>query len=77
MIVCARAETQQIPAAARGRPLVIGDTPDDIACAHAVGARVIAVATGSYSVDQLAAAGADITFDDLSDTEAVIRRIEE
>jgi len=39
--------------------LVIGDTPKDIACAHAVGAKCLAVATGQFSEDQLAAAGAD------------------
>lgn len=39
--------------------LVIGDTPKDIACAHAVGAKCLAVATGRFSEAQLAAAGAD------------------
>lgn len=34
---------------------VIGDTPHDVACGQAIGARTIAVATGAYSVDQLAA----------------------
>jgi phosphoglycolate phosphatase len=38
--------------------LVIGDTPHDIDCARAIGARTIAVATGGYSVDELAAHGA-------------------
>ena len=33
--------------------LVVGDTPLDIACARAIGAKVLAVATGSYSVPQL------------------------
>jgi phosphoglycolate phosphatase-like HAD superfamily hydrolase len=32
---------------------VVGDTPHDIACANAIGARTIAVATGGYSVDEL------------------------
>ena len=41
------------------RTLVIGDTPKDIACAHAVGAKCLAVATGRFSEDQLAEAGAD------------------
>lgn len=39
--------------------LVIGDTPKDIACAHAIGAKCVAVATGQFSKEQLAAAGAD------------------
>ena len=34
--------------------LVIGDTPRDIECARTVGARVLAVATGNYSVEELA-----------------------
>jgi phosphoglycolate phosphatase-like HAD superfamily hydrolase len=34
---------------------VIGDTPADIACGNAIGARTIAVASGSHSVDELAA----------------------
>jgi phosphoglycolate phosphatase-like HAD superfamily hydrolase len=34
---------------------VIGDTPHDIECGKAIGARSIAVATGSYSTDELAA----------------------
>lgn len=34
--------------------LVIGDTPLDIACARAIGARCLAVATGGSSLDQLA-----------------------
>ncbi len=33
--------------------LVIGDTPLDIRCARAIGAKVLAVATGSYGVDEL------------------------
>jgi phosphoglycolate phosphatase-like HAD superfamily hydrolase len=39
--------------------VVIGDTPRDIDAAHAVGARAVAVATGAFSVAQLAEAGAD------------------
>ncbi len=38
---------------------VIGDTPKDIAAAHAAGARCVAVATGWYTLDQLRDAGAD------------------
>jgi len=55
--------------------LVIGDTPHDVACAHAVGATPIGVATGSYTASQLVAAGAEIVFDDLGDTNALVRLI--
>ena len=54
---------------------VIGDTPHDVACARAVGAVPIAVATGTFTVDQLRASGAGIVFEDLSDTDAVLRVI--
>ena len=33
--------------------LVIGDTPSDIACAKAIGAKALAVATGGYQLGQL------------------------
>ena len=38
---------------AEDRLYVIGDTPHDIECAHAIGARTIAVATGGYSTAEL------------------------
>ena len=38
---------------------VIGDTPKDIACARAIGARCLAVATGRFDAAQLKAYGAD------------------
>lgn len=53
-----------------GEAVVIGDTPLDVACGVAAGARSIAVATGSHSVDELRAA--DVVFADLSDTNAVL-----
>ena len=37
----------------RTRTVVIGDTPRDIACAHADGVGCVAVATGPYTVEQL------------------------
>lgn len=55
--------------------VVIGDTPLDVACAAASGARSIAVATGSHSVDDLEKSGADVVFRDLSDTQAVVDAI--
>jgi phosphoglycolate phosphatase-like HAD superfamily hydrolase len=34
-------------------PVVVGDTPHDITCGQAIGARVVAVATGGYSLAEL------------------------
>ena len=55
--------------------VVIGDTPLDIAAALAAGARAVGVATGSYSTDDLAMAGADAVLPDLTDTAAVLRAL--
>jgi len=51
---------------------LIGDTPNDIAAAHAIGAVSIAVATGKFSITDLKAAGADVALSDLSDTACVM-----
>jgi len=47
--------------------VIIGDTPRDIGCARAFGARAIAVATGWHSVEDLAAHRPDHVFVDFSD----------
>ena len=57
------------------RVVVIGDTPRDVACAHAHGARVIAVATGQYDRLALERAGADVVFDDLRETPLVLKAV--
>jgi phosphoglycolate phosphatase-like HAD superfamily hydrolase len=54
---------------------VIGDTPLDIRCARAIGARVAAVATGWHSTEELAAASPDLLLPDLSDPEPLTRRL--
>jgi phosphoglycolate phosphatase len=54
--------------------IVIGDTPNDIACAKHFGARSVAVATGrTYSADELLACAPDALLDDLADADAVLR----
>jgi len=60
------------PHVEEARVVVIGDTPRDVACAHAHGARCVAVATGEYNAESLRAAGADAVFEDLRDTRAVL-----
>lgn len=47
---------------------IIGDTPRDVLCARPHAARAIAVATGEYSEEELAAAQPDALLRDLSDT---------
>ncbi len=54
---------------------LIGDTPSDIAAAHAVGARCLAVATGRSTIPELHAAGADAVFPTLADTAAVLHAL--
>ena len=51
---------------------VIGDTGHDIACGKAFGARTIAVATGSWSREKLAAEKPDFLFNDLGDVDDAI-----
>lgn len=46
---------------------VIGDTPLDVKCARAIGAKAVAVATGWHPLEELEATGADWVFRDLSE----------
>ena len=57
------------------RTFVIGDTPHDITCARACGAKAIAVATGSFRMEELAPHQPDALFQDLSDLPAVLRTL--
>ena len=49
---------------------VIGDTPRDIQCARAIEANVVAVETGGYSREQLAAGKPDLLISDLQNADA-------
>ena len=51
---------------------VIGDTEHDVACGRAIGARTIAVATGSRSREKLAESKPDFLFDNFDAFEDVI-----
>ncbi len=55
--------------------VIIGDTPADVSCGAEIGARAIAVATGAYSVSDLATAGAFATFASLADPAPVVEAI--
>lgn len=51
--------------------IVIGDTPKDIACAHAIGARCLAVGTGHFKADALRAYQPWTCLESLAQTEQV------
>jgi phosphoglycolate phosphatase-like HAD superfamily hydrolase len=53
----------------RSETIVVGDTPNDVACARAAGVRSIAVATGPFSASELRAAGGETVLDDLADVD--------
>jgi phosphoglycolate phosphatase len=55
--------------------VVIGDTPADLSCGRAIGARAIGVATGHYSVEDLSLFEPLAVFADLSCTGDVVRAI--
>jgi phosphoglycolate phosphatase-like HAD superfamily hydrolase len=54
--------------------LVVGDTPLDIRCARAIGARVAAVATGWHPAEELAAHRPDVLLTDLSDPTPLLQQ---
>jgi phosphoglycolate phosphatase len=55
---------------------VIGDTPADVKCGRAIGAKVVAVGTGLYSLEELKAANADYLFADFSDPTGLLSLLE-
>jgi phosphoglycolate phosphatase len=57
------------PSAAGGDPtcFAVGDTPRDVKAGHGAGIKVVGVATGSYSVEDLRDAGADWALEDVTD----------
>jgi phosphoglycolate phosphatase len=58
--------------------IVIGDTPNDIDCAHHFGARAVAVGTGRfYSTDELLACKPDAWLQNLSNPELVLTTLAE
>jgi phosphoglycolate phosphatase len=58
--------------------IVVGDTPNDIACARHSGARAVAVATGhAYTAEDLSAYEPDAVLADLTDTRLFLRTLAE
>ena len=52
---------------------VIGDTPMDVRCARAIGARAVAVATGWHSRERLATAAPDLLLDSFEPADAFLQ----
>jgi phosphoglycolate phosphatase-like HAD superfamily hydrolase len=70
-----KAEAKYGVAFAGTATVLVGDTPLDVAAGRAGGARVVAVATGPYGADELAATGAHAVLEDLRDTGAALAAI--
>jgi len=71
-IAVERARRNKVTVTAPDDVVVIGDTPLDVACAVAAGARSVVVATGSYDEPALRQTAADAVLMDFSDTGRVI-----
>lgn len=71
-IAARRAEALVGTALAPEQVVVIGDTPLDIACARAYGARAVSVATGGHGIEELAAHSPDVLFRDFADVGQVL-----
>ncbi len=69
----AAARTHVGPHVTADRIWVIGDTPMDVRCARAIGAKVLAVATGLHTMAQLQACDPDLALEDMSDPERFLR----
>lgn len=70
-----RARARGFPQPGPSDVIVIGDTPLDIHCARSNSAVAVGVATGGHDAGTLREAGADLVFDDLGDTAAVLQAL--
>ncbi|TWT42543.1 HAD family hydrolase [Botrimarina hoheduenensis] len=67
-----RAREHHGPSTGQERVVVIGDTPNDVRCARAIGAYAVAVPTGHTDVMELAAANPDVLVENLTDHAAIL-----
>jgi len=58
--------------ASRGKVLVIGDTPHDIACGRSIGAMCVGVPTGHTSIELLQQADPDVLVETLADAGPIL-----
>jgi phosphoglycolate phosphatase len=70
-----RAVQSEIPSIEPHRVWVIGDTPSDIRCGRAIGARVLAVGTGMYSANDLQPHRPDLLLNDLSQPDSWLQTL--
>ncbi len=74
-IAVARAQQCYGRSFAAQQVVIVGDTPNDIRCGKQSHARTVAVATGPYTLEQLAAYQPDALLPDLADQQATLRAI--
>jgi phosphoglycolate phosphatase len=74
-VAVARAERRYGRTFAGTDVVVIGDTPNDIDCGRAAGARTVAVASGPFGAAELAVHNPDVVLATLADTEAAVAAI--
>ena len=75
-VAMARATVARVAPSSPGEVVVIGDTPLDVQCAQAGGARSIAVATGNYDEPTLRSHGAGAVLPDLTSVEAFLDAVD-
>jgi phosphoglycolate phosphatase len=71
-VALARARAAGLDVPPPDRVVVIGDTPHDVDCAHAHGARAVAVATGPFDRTALTATGADLVLETLEEIDQFV-----
>ena len=55
---------------------VVGDTPADVRCARSIAATAVAVSTGKFSIEQLAATSPDVCLENLRDNAPLFKLLE-
>ncbi|MFI6093928.1 HAD family hydrolase [Lentzea sp. NPDC051213] len=75
LVTFARRRAKHIRVFTHDEVVLIGDTPHDVYAATTAGVRLVAVATGRSSKEDLHQAGATTVLDDLSNLNELIRRV--
>ncbi|AWK09943.1 haloacid dehalogenase [Streptomyces spongiicola] len=77
LVAVARERAQRLRGVSADVPTVlVGDTPRDVEAALTTGSRILAVASGIHTPEELTAAGATDVLPDLSDTKRVLSMVE-